>query len=62
MITKKANKYDQSYTLRKYHNGKRVGKYKTKRLPKKEFKEFSFFGTDTLNKYIINNNLKNLEK
>ena len=62
MIKKKANKYSRTYTLRKYYNGKRIGKYKTLKLSKEEFKKFSFFGSDSLNKYIKDNNLKNLEK
>ena len=62
MITKIPNKYNRTYTLRKYHNGKRIGKYKTPKLSKEEFKKFSFFGSESLNKYIRDNNLKNIKK
>ena len=56
------NKRYKTYTIRRLHNGKVIAKYKTKELTKEEFKQFAYFGSETLNKYIKDNNLKNIKK
>jgi len=62
MIIATQNKRYKTYTLRRYHNSKVIAKYKTLELSKEEFKKFAYFGTETLNKYIIDNNLQNIKK
>lgn len=62
MITKTKNKRYRTYTLRRYHKGVQIAKYRTLEMSKEEFKQFAFFGSDSLNNYIKDNNLKNIKK
>lgn len=62
MIKATQNKRYRTYTLRRYHNNKVIAKYKTLELSKEEFKQFAYFGSETLNKYIRDNKLKNIKK
>jgi folate-dependent tRNA-U54 methylase TrmFO/GidA len=62
MIKKTPNNRDRTYTLRRYHKGLQIAKYRTLPLSKEEFKQFEYFGSDSLIKYIKDNNLKNIKK
>ena len=62
MIIATPNKRYKTYTLRRYHNDNVIAKFKTKELSKEEFRLFAYFGSETLNKYIRDNNLQNLKK
>jgi len=62
MIIVNQNKRYKTYTLRRTHNGKVIAKYRTKELTKEEFKQFAYFGSETLNNYIKDNNLQNIKK
>ena len=62
MITARYDNKRKTYTLRRYHNGKSIGIYKTGKIYKKEREEKDLYGTESWNKYIRDNNLKNIKK
>ena len=62
MIKVTYNIKERTYTLRRIFNGKTIAKYRTKPIHFKERKKLDFFGTQSWNKYIIENNLKNIKK
>lgn len=62
MIIATANKSYRTYTLRRYHKGVQIAKYKTEPITTKVFKEMRFFGTKSWNNYIKDNKLKNIKK
>jgi len=62
MITARYDNKRKTYTLRRYHNGKNIGIYKTGKIYKKERQEKDLFGSESWNKYIRDNNLQNIKK
>ena len=62
MIKVTYNIKQRTYTLRRYHNNKVIAKFRTEKIHFKERKKLDFFGSESWNKYIKDNNLKNLKK
>ena len=62
MIIVNQNKRYKTYTLRRTHNGKVIAKFRTNPMSKEDFLKCAYFGTESWNKYIKDNNLKNIKK
>jgi len=62
MIKATYNKHLRTYTLRRIFNGVTIAKYKTGKVYFKEREKLNYFGDESWNKYIKDNNLKNLKK
>jgi hypothetical protein len=62
MIIATPNISYRTFTIRRYHNSKVIAKYHTKPITTKVFNKMRLFGTESWNKYIRDNNLKNLKK
>ncbi len=61
MIKVTYNIKERTYTLRRIFNNKTIAKYRTKPIHFKERKKLDFFGSESWNKYIIDNNLQNIK-
>jgi hypothetical protein len=62
MIISNYNIKLRTYTLRRIFNGKTIAKYRTKPIHFKERKKLDFYGSQSWNKYIKDNNLQNIKK
>ena len=62
MIKATYNVKQRTYTLRRVFNNKVIAKYRTEPIHFKERKKLDFYGCESWNKYIRDNNLKNIKK